>query len=28
VLVPDADGPVLLSGRGRAALVSVPRADR
>lgn len=27
VLVPDADGPVLLSGRGRAALVSVPRAD-
>ncbi len=28
VLVPDADGAVLLSGRGRAALVSVPGVDR
>ncbi|MCG7287619.1 class I mannose-6-phosphate isomerase [Cellulomonas sp. ACRRI] len=28
VLVPDADGAVLLSGRGRAALVAVPGVDR
>jgi len=28
VLVPDADGAVRLSGRGRAALVSVPGAVR
>lgn len=28
VLVLDADGAVLLSGRGRAALVAVPGADR